>query len=137
MTSQRIYGRKLWLTIDGTDKAADIKECMLEPDDTPADDLTFGDAAAGVSSGKLSITAIQSTDPDSFWRYCWANAGEELPFRMAAHGNDVPSAAQPHVAGTVTVGARPAIGGKADPRASYEFKVERTAKIDADLITAP
>lgn len=136
MTSPRIYGRRLWLTIDGTDHAADIKECILEHEDGGSDDLTFGEASEGVTAAKLQITAVQSTDPQSFWRWVWANSGAEVPFRMAVHGNEVPTDAQPHVTGTTTIGVRPTLGGKADPRGSYEFKVEWRAKADAALVTA-
>lgn len=134
MSSTRIYGRALWLTIDGEDKAADIKECTLEHDDGNTDQMTFGDAAAGVTAAKLSLTAIQSTATASFWRWCWENSGTEVPFKMAPHGNAVATADQPHISGTVTVGPRPLIGGKADPRTAYDFKTEWQAEVDPTLI---
>jgi len=134
--SKRIFGKALYLTIDGTDLAMDIKECRLNFEDRDTSDITFAEAAGGGDQGKLVITAIQSTDPASLWRTVWDHRGETVPFALAVHGNKVPSADQPHVTGTVKIGPRPSIGGAADPRTSYSFELEWDADVDPDLKTA-
>lgn len=133
--SKRIFGRALYLTIDGTNLAMDVKNVNLSFEDRDASDMTFAEAAAGGDIGTLSLTAIQSTDPASLWRTVWDHRGEEVPFALAVHGNAVPSADQPHVTGTVTIGPRPALGGAADPRTAYEFEVEWRAEVDTALKT--
>lgn len=136
MTSKKIYGKALILTIDGVDHAADVIEANLSFEDADTDGLTFGDAMTIGDQGKLAITAIQSTDTASFWRTVWENALEKgVPFRLAPHGNLTATADQPHVSGTVDIGPRPAIGGAADPKKAYQFEVEWLATVDKELVT--
>lgn len=132
--AERIYGAALILKIDDIDYAAEIKVAELEFEDADTDNLTFGDAMTIGDQGKLTITAMQSTDTASFWRMVWANALEKnVPFALAPHGNLTPSATQPHITGTVDIGVRPKIGGQADPKKPYDFEVEWTAKVDKAL----
>lgn len=134
--SRRIKGRALYLTIDGTDLAMDVKEAVLNFEDRDTGDITFAEAAEGGDIGKLTVTGIQSTDTASLWRTIWTKRGQVVPFALAPHGNATPTATEPHITGTVTIGPRPSIGGAADPRATYDFSVEWDAEVDADLKTA-
>ena len=134
--STRIYGAALYLTIEGTDHAADIISTELEFEDADTDGLTFGEAMDIADKGKLKLSAIQSTDATGFWATVWDAAGTKaVPFVLAVHGNAVPTAEQPHVTGTVDIGVRPKLGGSADPKKSYQFDVEWDAKVDRDLKT--
>lgn len=136
MTSQRIYGAKLILELDGTDYAADLKSCELSFEEADTDDLTFGEAAEAEDQGVLKLAAIQSTDANSFWRNVWAHSGDrDVPFKLAVHGNEVATPDKPHIKGTLDIGPRPTIGGQAGP-SSYSFEVEWKAKVDKTLVIA-
>lgn len=103
--NNRIYGKKLGLTINGKDYWADMASYELAPD--KGDPVTFGDAASGATPWKLKLKAIQSTDATSFWSEVWDNSGKTVAFILAPHGNKTASAAQPHFTGRVTIGAKP------------------------------
>ncbi|MGM7677575.1 hypothetical protein [Microbacterium sp. A94] len=124
MTSTRIRGKRLGLMLgaaDGTPAWQDITTYTLANEDL--DSPTFGDVATGAGQWMLSGTAIQSTAADSFWQYVWANAGSEVAFTLAPHGNETPSAAQPHFLGTVTIGRKPSLGGDVNST-GYTFEFE-------------
>jgi hypothetical protein len=121
--STRIKGTKLKLTLGspGTDFFADLTTWKVTNTDAKSDVTTFEDAAAGgAKEFHLTGSAVQSTASDSFWRYAWANTGEDVAFTVAPHGNAEASADQPHVIGTVTIGAKPDLGGDAGTGA-YTF----------------
>jgi hypothetical protein len=128
MGSTRIKGTKLTLTLGspGEDYSADLTAYKLAAGDADKGGLvTFEDAAKGGSSAyKLSGTATQSTDSASFWRYVWDNVGETAAFTVAPHGNDEPTAAQPHFLGNVTIGKRPDLGGEAGADNEFSFDFE-------------
>lgn len=126
MGSNRITGTKLKLTLGtpGTDYWADLTAYTLDNEEADADVTTFEDASnGGAVQHKLAGTAIQSTDAASFWMYVWENTGQEVPYTLAPHGNTVPTVAQPHFAGTVTIGKKPTLGGEAGT-APYTFDFE-------------
>lgn len=136
--STRIKGRQLALQF-GTpsiDYWADQTACVLDNEEADSDTTTFADAAAegGARQYFLSLTAVQSTDTASFWRYVWEHSGEKVPFVYAPHGNETPSESKPHFVGTCTIGPRPAIGGEAGATSTYTFEtrfdVEGTPVMD-------
>lgn len=123
MASTRIKGRQLALQFDAEDYWADATACTLENEEADDDTTTFADAAEGGGRAYfLNITAIQSTDTASFWRYVWDRSGETVPFVYAPHGNPTPTAAQPHFTGMCTIGPRPTIGGEAGRDTTYTFE---------------
>lgn len=119
----RIYGKKLGLTIAGKDYWADVASYELAPDGK-GDPVTFGDAATGATPWKLKIKAIQSTDAASFWSAVWDAAGTDVTFAIAPHGNKTASATQPHFTGKVTIGAKPPISSEAGDDKGSTFEVE-------------
>lgn len=133
-----VRGNKLILTLDGEDRAVELTAYELSHGDDNGDDvLTFGEAAAGVSSATLSFTAVQNLGNASLWRYVWTNSGTEVPFRIAAMGNDLATAEEVHVTGTVTIGPRPSLGGEAAVRGPrFTFEAEWQAKVDATLASS-
>ena len=137
IVSERIYGRALWLELDGSNVAMDVKECVINFEDKDTADITFAEAQQGGDQGTMTVRAIQSTDTASLWRTVWGLSGQRVPFTMAVHGNETPTEAQPHVTGTVKIGPRPALGGAADPNTSYEFSLDWSADVDRDLVTEP
>lgn len=131
MGSTRIRGNvKPQLTIGtpGTDQSADVISWTIENEEADADVTTFEDAEnGGDRQFYLRGSAVQSTDTAAFWRYVWENSGETgVPYTIAPHGNAVPTAAQPHFAGTLSIGPKPTIGGEAstDPKSAFTFDYE-------------
>lgn len=120
-----IRGKNLLMTLGtpGVDYKCDVQSWTLEPGDPDTDSVTFCNPD-GEDTWTLKMTAVQSTDPTSFWAFVWEHAGEEVPFTAAPHGNEEPTAAQPHFVGVVKVGRKPAIGGDAGSTNTYTFETE-------------
>lgn len=126
MGSTRIKGTALALQLGtpAVDYWADATSVVLDNEEADQDTVTFEDAAAG--GGRqyfLQITALQSTATGSFWRMVWDQAGEEVPFTYAPHGNETATAAQPHFLGTCKIAAKPRIGGDAGTSNTYTFEI--------------
>lgn len=102
----------------------DVKAVDLTPEDRDDSDVTFAEAAAGdVSVTSVNITAIQSTASDSFWRFCWDNAGAEVGVTYAPHANVTATADKPHFVFVAKLGPRPKIGGEARrAKDRYDFE---------------
>lgn len=134
--STRIKGTKLALTLGtpGMDYWADITTYTLTNEDADTDVVTFADAAeGGAVQYRLTGSAIQSMAADGFWRYVWDNTAEVVPFTLAPHGNEEPTAEQPHFIGNVKIGRKPAVGGDAGTGAftfDFEWDVEGDPVID-------
>lgn len=137
--STRIKGTKLALKLGtpATDVWADITSYSLEPKEADSDTTTFEDASNGGGVDYLlKLSGIQSTDTASFWMMAWSKSGSEVPFTVAPHGNEVPTAAQPHFVGTVKIGMKPKIGGDAGTGA-FTFDVEWKCTGEPVLTPAP
>ena len=134
--STRIKGTKLGLKIGtpGVDYWADVTSWKISNDDADKDVTTFEDAAAGgAKQFKLTGSAIQSTATASLWSYIWGNTGATAAFTVAPHGNAISTAEQPHVIGTLTIGAKPELGGDAGTGAysfDFEFLITGTPTLD-------
>lgn len=127
--STRIKGNKLALQFGSPaeDFWMDVTAVTLTNDEADADVVTFADAAEGGARDYfLNITAIQSTDPTSLWRYTWDHTGDEVGFTYAPHGNETPTAAQPHFVGNVTIGPKPEIGGEAGVNVTQTYETTWT-----------
>ena len=127
MGSTRIKGRQLKLLVGSspaTDVWADTTSVVLDNEEAEDDTTTFEDAAepGGARQEFLTISGVQSTDATSLWSYCWDNVGEEVPFTYAPHGNETPTAAQPHFLGTCRIGPRPTLGGEAGRDTTFTFE---------------
>ena len=125
MSSTRMRGNKLALTFGspGQNYWADATSVVLDNEESEDDVLTYEDAAgAGNRQYFFTVSAIQSTDPSSFWSYVWENEGQSVAFTYAPHGNEVATAEKPHFIGTCKIGAKPAIGGEASRTNTYTFE---------------
>lgn len=119
---ERIKGAKLTVTLGGIDVDVNASNVRMSNEALEGDVVTFDDARkGGTRQHFLTITALQSTSTDSFWRYLWANTGLEAPFVFRPHGNAVATAAQPHFTGTVKIPAKPDIGGEAGATVTWTF----------------
>lgn len=124
MTSTRIRGKKLALTLGspGIEVWQDVQTYTLVSEEL--DGPTYGDIASGAAQYRLTGTAIQSFDATSFWDYVWENAGSDVAFTLAPHGNEIPTSIQPHFAGTLNLGRSPQIGGDVSTTHTFEFDFE-------------
>lgn len=139
MGSPRIKGNKkpvLTLGSPGADQSADLISYTVENEAADSDTVTFEDAENG--GGRqfyLRGSAIQSTKSTSFWRYVWENTGEtSVPYTIAPHGNAVATEDEPHFTGTLTIGAKPTIGGEASTSTSSAFSFEFEFEIDGEPV---
>ncbi|QRY40849.1 hypothetical protein JVX92_00710 [Microbacterium hominis] len=137
MGSTRIRGNKkpvLTLGSPGAEFSADIISWSIENEQADSDVITFEDAANGGSRQfKLKGSAVQSTASASFWRYVWANSGDTgVAYTIAPHGNAVATVAEPHFIGTLTIGAKPTIGGEASTSSSSAFTFDFEFEIDGE-----
>ena len=123
-TSTRIKANALLLSIDGTDYWADFSSVVMQSEDASADVTTFYDASLGGRRDfYFTVSGVQSTATTSFWRAMWDDAGTEVAFIYAPHGNAAASSSQPHFTGTVRIPARGAfqLGGEASADGTFAF----------------
>jgi len=122
MSSTRIKGAALQLTIGTTNYWADITAVTLENEEAAAGVTTFEDASlGGARQFYLTGSAIQSTEEGSFWDYLWEHTGDIVAYVYAPHGNPTASADEPHYTGTVKVPAKPFVGGEAGTTNEFTF----------------
>lgn len=121
--STRIKGAALGLTIDGVDYWADVTSVVFDNEEASGDVTTFADAEAGGARQHFAtISAIQSVQTASFWRFVWDNTGQTATYKYAPHGNAVATADQPHLTGTLKIGPKPSLGGDAGATNTYTFE---------------
>lgn len=130
----RLKGKSISFTAaDGDEFKCDLTSVMLDPEEGDDDGLTFCDAeAGGVVQWLLKFGAIQSTDLDSFWTFCWDHAGEVVSCQFSPHGNTTPAPDKPIFTFDVRMGMQPPIGGDADKTWLFEreFKLEGNPIMD-------
>jgi hypothetical protein len=125
VTSTRIKANALHFEIDGDDYWADFSAVSFQSEDAAAEVTTFYDASQG--GGKrdfyFTVSGVQSTATGSFWKAMWDAAGDEVAFVYAPHGNDVASATEPHITGTVRIPAKGSfiLGGEASSDGTFSF----------------
>lgn len=138
----RVGGKKLTMTIGGVEIHAEASAVAMKNEEASSDVTTFADAEeGGARQFYIEGTAVQSTDSDSFWTYVWDHTGETAAFVLRPHGNAVPSADQPHFTGTLTIGAKPDLGGEAgtkkDQTFAFRFDVDGTPAKDNGSTAVP
>lgn len=141
VTSTRIKANALQLTIDGTDYWADFSSVTLQSEDAASDANTFYDASLGGRRDfYFTVSGVQSTATASFWINCWDNAGDEVAFVYAPHGNAVASSSEPHFTGTLRLPPQGALtlGGDASTDGTFSFDGARMDVVgDVTLDTTP
>lgn len=126
--STPIKGSALTLTVDGTDYFCDVSSATLENEELDTNVQTF--CNADDRQYFFNITAIQSGDPTSFWRFLWDTpADEEVTFIYSPWGNVTASTTQPHFTGSVIVPKeKPVIGGEfsnsRNNRLTFEIRLD-------------
>lgn len=120
----RLTGAKLSLTINDQEYKGDITSWNFANAEADSDVLTFADAEAGeLRDWTLTTGIVQSTDPDSLHMHVWDHEGESFEYVVAPHGNEVPTAAQPHFVGSGIMPAAPETGGEAGRRNTFTSEV--------------
>jgi hypothetical protein len=125
------------MIIDGVDYMADLSSVELQSEQASSDSETFYDVSLGGRPDYFfTVSGVQSTDTASFWRAMWDNAGEEVEYVYAPHGNTTATSAQPHfrseddtsptplVVSTVRIPMRGSfvIGGQASADGTFSFE---------------
>ena len=140
-TSTRIKANALKMTIDGVDYWADFSDVSLQSEDASSDVNTFYDASlGGRRDWFFTVSGVQSTESTSFWMAAWNDAGSEVSFVYAPHGNATASANQPHFTGTLRIPAKGSfvIGGTASADGTFSFDGVRMDVVgDVTLDTTP
>ena len=116
--------RKLKLEIDGVERSVELTNARLAPADSDSDTITFADAAAGGKKDwHLQFTAVQDAAAGTIWSAIFDESGTDVPYTFMPYGNAVPSEAEPHFTGTVTIGAPDGdfLGGEANASNTSKF----------------
>ena len=119
--------RKLTLTIDGDEVAAEVSSATITSKEAKSDFVSFADAAAGgTREYGLKLKFIQDATSSSLWNQVWSAAGSDVAVVVRPYGNAVASATEPHFHGTVTITEPDGdyLGGDADPSTSARFVTE-------------
>jgi hypothetical protein len=133
-TSVRIKANALKFTIDATDYWADFSSVMFQSEEASSDVNTFYNASlGGVRDFYFTVSGVQSTATGSLWKAMWDNAGDEVAFVYAPHGNAAASATQPHITGTLRIPAQGSfmLGGEASADGTFSFDGVRMDVIGA------
>lgn len=127
--STRIRGKALTFKLATTDYSIDATSVVLQNEEAADDVITFCETGQQNVQWFFEVEAITSTDATSFWSYCWDNAGDEVAFVFAPHGNATPSTSQPHFTGTLNIGNKPSLGGAVNSTFTFQKRF--------DLVGAP
>ena len=119
-TSNRLRGKSgLVFTLkigagSATSYADDIKSWELVTDDADDSDLTFYEAAQGLTKVfSFNVTAIVSNDTGSLWEYLWSNPGAVFECKLGPHGNATATTTKPHFTFTANATGKPPIANEA------------------------
>jgi hypothetical protein len=119
--------RKLTLTIDGDEEAAEVSKAVITSGDSSSDFVSFAMAAAGGGRDYvLGLQFLQDATTTALWDKVWSHAGEDIDVVVRPYGNAVATATQPHFSGTVTITEPDGdlLGGEADASNTARFVVD-------------
>jgi hypothetical protein len=95
--------RSLKISVDGTDREAEVTSCTITSKAADAGLVTFANAAAGgTREYSLKFTAIQDPSADSLWDELWSHTGDDVDVVILPAGGTV-DATHPAFTGTVTI----------------------------------
>jgi hypothetical protein len=128
----RVKANSITITVDGDDYTADLSSIMLQSEEASSDVTTFANAAEGGSSDWfIEMSGITSTDLASFWRTCWNNPGDEVPFVLTS-GSPLAS----DFTGTLRIPAqgRLPFGGEASADGTFSWSGVRFEVVGAPVL---
>lgn len=120
--SPRIRGKKLGFKLGNKEYWPDMTKAELSATDSD-DTATFGSIQAGGTPMKLVIEAIQSTAKTSLWRYLFEHVGESVEFMLAIHGNEKPTADEPHITGTCVIEMPPKLSTEVKNTSTFDLEL--------------
>lgn len=119
-------GGQLSITINAVEYKTDLTNLVLNNEEADSDSTTFADVGAG---GALQWffegSAISDFGTGSLWNYVWANSGTSaIAFVYKPYGNATATPAKPHFTGTLTLPAKPPIGGAAGETWTWDVRMD-------------
>lgn len=98
---------------------------VLANEEGDDDEVTFAELASGANvQWYFEITATSDYAAATWWTFCWEKAGQTATFVFKPYGNASASASQPHFTGSVTMGAKPGVGGAAGETWTFEKRMD-------------
>lgn len=121
--------------VGDTDYWADCTTIKLEQDDDTVSD--WGDTdVTNPGDWKLKVSAVQSIQRGSLWRFLWENQfATPVDVTYAPAGNDKPTQDEPHFTGPVQIPRAPSLGGDAGEDEEYTFDTEFRFREPPELVT--
>lgn len=122
--ASKYKGKSLSLKVGSVEYNADLTSVVLTNEEAEDDAVTFADlAAGGAVQWFFEVEGVSDYGTGSLWKYLWDNAGNSsVAFTFAPYGNETPSATQPHFTGTLSLGAKPPVGGTANEVFTFEAR---------------
>lgn len=143
-TSTRLRGKTgFYLTFKLGEATAvvigdDVKSWELTSDEADDSDLTFWEAAQGLTAEyTLALTSIVSFDAAAIWTFLWENPGQDILIVVGPSGNITPTATKPHFSFTANTGRKPSIQNEArTTNEGADFEHELLVVGDITLVEA-
>ena len=119
-------GGQLSITINAIEYKTDMTNLVLNNEEADSDATTFADVGAGGAlQWFIEGSAISDFGTGSLWNYVWANSGTAaVAFVYKPYGNATASATKPHFTGTLTVPAKPPVGGAAGETWTWDVRMD-------------
>lgn len=136
----KLRGKSVSFTVDAVEYKCEVNSIVLSHVESDDDFVSFCDAEdGGAYEYRLTVSAHQSIDPESFHTFIRENKGTVVDFSFAPAGNAVPSTTQPHITGSIKLSNQtPDIGGEASVEGTtWTFEMEFKVEGDVTWVTAP
>jgi hypothetical protein len=119
--------RSLTLTIDGTERAAEVSSAEITSQAADSGFISFANAATGgAREYRLKLTFVQDPSVNSLWDELWSNAGTTIPCVLHPAGGVAADATHPAFTMSVVISEPDGtmLGGEASESASERWTTE-------------
>ncbi len=87
--------------------------------------MTFAELAAGSAvQWFFTVNATSDYGDDSFWTFCWTNAGQDVDFTFKPYGNATASTPSRTSLAPATSVSKPPVGGTAGEMFTFETRLD-------------
>ncbi|WP_156718163.1 hypothetical protein [Nocardioides sp. Leaf307] len=119
-------GGQLSILINNVEYKGDLTNLIMNNEEADSDATTFADeGAGGALQWFMEGTAVSDFGTGSLWNYAWTNSGQTgIAFVYKPYGNATATAAKPHFTGTLTLPAKPPVGGAAGETWSWDVRMD-------------